>query len=95
MALVRGLPLLLFSPLPFLPLFLLGEMVADDTARSRAEHRVMPREVARHCAHGGALDAALCLRAVRGAEQQQRGQRGRHPLFRYGPGHLRYPVASP
>src|SRR6185312_3650151 len=70
-ALARRLPLLLPSPLLLLALLLLCEMVADDAARRRAEHRMMPRKVSRHGAHRSALDAALCLHAVRCAEQQQ------------------------
>lgn len=69
MALVLGLPLLLFSPLLLLALFLLCEMVADDAARGRAEQRVVACDVARHRAHGGTLEAALCLGAVTCAEQ--------------------------
>lgn len=95
MALVRSPPLPLFSLLLLLPLILLCQMVADDAARCRAEHRVVPREVARHRAHGGTLDATLGLGAVGGAEQQQRGQRGRNPLFRYCHGYPRYPLIAP
>ena len=73
MALVLGLPLLLFSPLLLLALFLLCEMVADDAARCRAEQRVMACYVTRHRAHGGTLEAALCVGVVTCAEQQQRG----------------------
>lgn len=73
MALVLGLRLLLFSPLLLLALFLLCQMVTDDAARCRAEQRVMACDVARDRAHGGTLEAALCLGAVRCAEQQQRG----------------------
>lgn len=95
MALVLSPPLPFFSLLLLLPLLLLCQMVADDAARCRAEHRVVPREVARHRAHGGTLDATLGLGAVRRAEQQQRGQRGRNPLFRYDHGYLRYPRHRP
>ena len=51
-------PLLLFALLLLLALLLLREVMADDTPSRRAQHRVMPRDMSRHGAYGGTLDAA-------------------------------------
>lgn len=88
------LPLLLPSPLLLLTLFLFREVVADDAAGYRAHHRVMPRDVSRNGAHGGTLDAALRLGAVRCTEHEQRGHGHRNPLFRKSPGHLGFLVSA-
>src|SRR5579863_999564 len=85
---------LLLALLLFLALLLPCQVVADDTAGCRAQHRVMVRDMPRHGAYGGTLEAALCLDGVRCGEQQKRGQRRRNPLFRFGRDHLKIPVSQ-
>jgi hypothetical protein len=83
------LPLLLPSSLLLLAFLLLCEVVADDAACRGADYRMMMRDVSRHGTHRGALDAPLCLRAIRRSDQEQRGQRRRKPMFRYRSDHLK------
>lgn len=93
---LRPLPGLLLLPVPLLllTLLLLCHMVADDAAPYRANHRVMARNMSRHGAHGGTLDAALGLGAVRDPQHEQRGRKRGEPLSRSGRGHLRVPRCS-
>lgn len=88
MVLLRQLPLLLLALLLLLPPLLRCQVVADDAAAYGTEDRVVMRNVSRDCAHGGALDAALCLDAVRSAEQEKPGQGRRNPLSRCDGHHL-------
>ena len=86
------LALLLSALLLLLALLLLCHVVADDASGCGAQYRVMVRHVSRHGAHGGTLEAALCLDAGRCGEQEKRGQRRRNPLFRFGRDHRKIPV---